>query len=90
MITKDNVEYIAAPIVYQKSTIGAGDSMVAGMAFSLAEGKSIFEMAKYGVACGTAATMTEGTQLCKKKDVDELYKWIILNSVSSKKIKIDA
>ena len=35
MVTRDTVEYVASPIVYQKSTIGAGDSMVAGMAFAL-------------------------------------------------------
>jgi 6-phosphofructokinase 2 len=90
LVTEENVEYIAAPIVYQKSTIGAGDSMVAGMAFALADGKSKSEMAKYGVACGTAATMTKGTQLCKKKDVDELYQWILTNSKTWNRIKIDA
>tara|TARA_R110002033_G_scaffold166331_1_gene204882 strand:+ start:111291 stop:112256 length:966 start_codon:yes stop_codon:yes gene_type:complete len=90
MITKDTVEYIAAPIVLQKSTIGAGDSMVAGMLVGLAQGKSLSEMAKYGVACGTAATMTSGSQLCRKKDVDELYKWITENSKKSTKIKINA
>jgi len=90
LTTKDSVEYIAAPIVYQKSTIGAGDSMVAGMVFALAQGKSLPEMAKYGVSCGTAATMTSGTQLCKMKDVEELNKWIIANSETSHKIKINA
>ena len=90
MITNEIVEYIAAPIVFQKSTIGAGDSMVAGMVYSLAKGKSLSEMAKYGVACGTAATMTPGTQLCEKKDADELFQWITNNSKSAQKIKINA
>ncbi len=90
MITDEIVEYIAAPIVFQKSTIGAGDSMVAGMVYSLAKGKSLSEMAKYGVACGTAATMTPGTQLCEKKDADELFQWIANNSKSAQKIKINA
>lgn len=90
MITNEIVEYIAAPIVFQKSTIGAGDSMVAGMVYSLAKGKSLSEMAKYGVACGTAATMTPGTQLCEKKDADELFQWIANNSKSAQKIKINA
>ncbi len=90
LITRDIVTHIAAPIVFQKSTIGAGDSMVAGMVFALAQGKSLPEMVTYGVACGTAATMTAGTELCKKKDVEELNKWIMTNSESSKKIKINA
>lgn len=90
MITDEIVEYIAAPVVFQKSTIGAGDSMVAGMVYSLDKGKSLSEMAKYGVACGTAATMTPGTQLCKKKDADELFLWIVNNSKSAQKIKTNA
>ncbi len=80
----DDVTYVAAPVVHQKSTIGAGDSMLAGMTFALAHGKPHAEMVKYGVASGTSATMTEGTQLCKRKHVDALYQWLISNSSSSK------
>ena len=76
LVTSDLVEYIPAPTVHQKSTIGAGDSMVAGMTLSIAMGKSISEMAGYGVACGSAATMNPGTQLFKKEDVNKLYDWI--------------
>ena len=77
MITLDEVEYIPAPIVHQQSTIGAGDSMVAGMVLSLAMGKSLSEMARYGVAAGTAATMRSGTQLCEKQNADQLHEWIV-------------
>jgi 6-phosphofructokinase 2 len=28
---------------------------------------------QYGVACGTAATLNPGTELCKKEDADRLY-----------------
>jgi 6-phosphofructokinase 2 len=90
LVTNDKVEYMAAPKVHQKSTIGAGDSMVAGMAFALAEGNTVSEMARYGVACGAAATMTDGTQLCKKKNVEELYKWMVSNSARSRKAVLDA
>lgn len=76
LLTHDSCEHIPAPAVHKKSTIGAGDSMVAGMVLSLAQGRSLSEMARYGVACGTAATTKEGTQLCTKKDADELYDWI--------------
>ena len=47
------------------------------MVVSLLKGKTYSEMVKYGVACGTAATMHEGTQLCNKEDADNLYKWIL-------------
>ena len=87
---REEVTLIAAPVVPKKSTIGAGDSMVAGMAFALAGGKSLAEMARYGVACGTAATMTEGTQLCKKRDVEPLYQWIVSHAMDPKPMKINA
>ncbi|TLP81785.1 1-phosphofructokinase family hexose kinase [Maribacter sp. ACAM166] len=76
LATKYEMEYVPAPTVLQKSTIGAGDSMVAGMVMSLIWGKSFSDMVKYGVACGTAATMHEGTKLCNKDDADKLYEWI--------------
>ncbi|MEX0289884.1 MAG: 1-phosphofructokinase family hexose kinase [Flavobacteriaceae bacterium] len=90
MVTKEQVEYIAAPIVYRKNNNRAGDSMVAGMVFAMTQGKTISEMAQYGVACGTAAIMTEGSQPCRIKDVEELYQWIQANSLNSGKIKINA
>ena len=73
LITKDTFEMITPPKVEQKSTVGAGDSMVAGIIFFLSLGKSIKEAARFGVACGTAATMNPGTELCKKEDAERLY-----------------
>ncbi|MBY0427574.1 MAG: hexose kinase [Cytophagales bacterium] len=69
-------EHVPAPTVHKQSTVGAGDSMVAGMTLSLALGRSLREVVRYGVACGTAATMNKGTELCKKENVDKLYDWI--------------
>jgi 6-phosphofructokinase 2 len=85
LATKEVMAHIPAPTVHQKSTIGAGDSMVAGMVLSLIKGKSLNEMVKYGVACGTAATLHPGTQLCSKEDADGLYEWINTNTVKKTK-----
>lgn len=76
LVTKDVHEKIPAPTVKKLSTVGAGDSMVAGMAWMMEQGKSLSEMVRFGVACGTAATMNEGTQLFKKEEVLKLYEWI--------------
>jgi len=73
LVTKDITEKITAPTVARKSTVGAGDSMVAGIVYFLTEGKNLVEATQYGVACGTAATMNAGTELCKKEDADRLY-----------------
>jgi 6-phosphofructokinase 2 len=76
LATKNNIYHVAAPSVTKKSTVGAGDSMLAGMVMQLAQGNNLFEVIKYGVATGTAATLNSGTELCKKSDVDALYQWI--------------
>jgi 6-phosphofructokinase 2 len=72
LITRDESYQILAPPVKRKSTVGAGDSMVAGIVFSLRKNKSLIEAVKYGVACGTAAIMNPGTELCKLEDVERL------------------
>ena len=73
LITNGIAELIKPPAVKKKSTVGAGDSMVAGIVFYMSQDKSLVESAQYGVACGTAATMNSGTELCRKKDADRLY-----------------
>ncbi len=74
LVTKDVTEFVAAPKVEKKSTVGAGDSMVGGMVWALSQNKTMKEVLQIGVCCGTAATMNEGTQLFKKKDVLRLLK----------------
>jgi 6-phosphofructokinase 2 len=76
VVSKDGYHHVPAPTVARKSTVGAGDSMVAGMVWALLQGKSFIEMAEIGVACGTAATMSPGTQLFRKADAEKLLKWI--------------
>lgn len=73
LVSKDFTEHIRPPYAEKKSTVGAGDSMVAGMIFSLSKGKTLQEAFRYGIASGTAATMNAGTALCKKEDADALF-----------------
>lgn len=72
----DTIEYVVPPTVKQQSTVGAGDSMVAGIVLSLSRGESLREVIKWGVAAGTAATMTAGTELCRKEDVENILNWL--------------
>lgn len=72
LVSKDEVLQMIPPVVKRKSTVGAGDSMVAGLVLSLAGGKSAAEALRFGIACGTAATLNEGTELCHPDDVQKL------------------
>ncbi|MEI6409167.1 MAG: 1-phosphofructokinase family hexose kinase [Bacteroidota bacterium] len=77
LVTKDMLEHVPAPPIVKKSTVGAGDSMVAGMVWALQQQKSYREMVQIGVACGSAATMNTGTHLFEKKDMETLLDWIL-------------
>lgn len=72
MITRDAVFDVPSPVVKSVSTLGAGDSMVAGMVLAISQNKPLPEVLRYGVACGTAATLTHGSELCRKENVDWL------------------
>jgi 6-phosphofructokinase 2 len=77
LLTSDTEFMVKTPAVKKRSTVGAGDSMVAGIILHLSKGKTIKEAFLYGVASGTAATLNAGTELCHKKDVDELYNQLV-------------
>jgi len=76
LVTRNLVKQIIPPPVKIKSTVGAGDCMVAGIVMQLAADTNLTEAVQYGVACGTAATMNPGTQLCIREDVELLYRLI--------------
>jgi len=65
--------YRATPLpVTVRSTVGAGDSAVAGFVFTHASGKGLEECARVATAAGTAATLAPGNQLCRADDVRRL------------------
>jgi 6-phosphofructokinase 2 len=73
MVSEEISERILPPTVPIVSKVGAGDSMVAGIVLSLARGKPLMEAVLFGVAVGTAAVMTPGTELCRREDAERLY-----------------
>lgn len=75
-VSKDCYDHIPAPMVKKNTTVGAGDSMVAGMVYKISKGAEAREIAEFGVACGSAATMGSGTELFDPSDAEKLYQWI--------------
>lgn len=84
LASKEGVVYQTTPSVAVQSTIGAGDSMVAGLIYAIKNNFSDKDILKWGVACGVATTMSEGTLLASKKNVEKVLDMMSLrNSRSS-------
>jgi 6-phosphofructokinase 2 len=61
-----------APPVDVESTVGAGDSSVAGFILAHSRGLDMVECVRMACAAGTATAQTPGTELCHSDDVDRL------------------
>lgn len=68
----------AAPRVKVVNAVGAGDSMAAGLASSLAGGAGLAEALRLGVACGTASVLTQGIGMVRQPDVEELLPRVVV------------
>lgn len=73
LIDKTGVLRMPALKVKARSAVGAGDSFVAAMSLWLARGASAREAFLWGMAAGTAAVLTPGTQMCRREDVERLH-----------------
>ncbi|HBG06605.1 MAG: phosphofructokinase [Geobacteraceae bacterium GWC2_58_44] len=73
LVSEAGTERLQPPTVPIISKVGAGDSMVAGMVLSLARGNDVGDAVRFGVASGTAAVMTPGSELCRREDAERLY-----------------
>jgi 6-phosphofructokinase 2 len=74
LVSEEVSRRIASPVVPIRSRVGAGDSMVAGLVLGLAQGRSLEEAALYGVAAGSAAVMTPGSELCRREDTERIFR----------------
>jgi 6-phosphofructokinase 2 len=72
-----------APRVQVLSTVGAGDSLVAGVATALARGEDLETAVRFGIAAGTAATIHPGTNLCQPHDVERLVPQVLVTGIAS-------
>jgi len=73
----EGIRRFRSPAVPVRSRVGAGDSMIAGIVYSLALGNLLEEAIRFGVAAGAAAVMTPGTELCRGEDTLDIYEKMI-------------
>lgn len=78
LITADAVWRAQSLNVQVQSTIGAGDSFLAGLIWSLSQGHPIETAFRYGMAAGAAALLCPGTALSQAADVHRLLDQVVL------------
>ncbi|MGI9498974.1 MAG: 1-phosphofructokinase family hexose kinase, partial [Geminicoccaceae bacterium] len=78
LIARDQVLAVSSPPVEIQSAVGAGDSFVGALTLSLARGQDLGTALRFGVAAGSAALLTPGTELCRREDVERLYEELIV------------
>lgn len=71
-VTQDRALAAPALKIPFQSAVGAGDAMVAGLAYSLDEGLDLEQTAELAIALSAGACMTEGTQPADVHTVEEL------------------
>jgi 6-phosphofructokinase 2 len=85
LLVSDGQQYLAVPPnVNVESTIGAGDSSVAGFVSGLVRGKDLKQCLIYAVAAGTATTLRQGTALCQKDDFERIVPQVVLTDLLEK------
>lgn len=72
---------VTPPKVKVRSAFGAGDSLVAGIAYVLSKKGDFKEALTVGVACGTASMLSPGETLCTKEDVEVIKKDVIVKTI---------
>ncbi|GEK34873.1 1-phosphofructokinase [Kurthia sibirica] len=78
-VTDELQLHVEAPQGKVINTVGAGDSVVAGVVAQLAQGNRMEDAIKYGIAAGSATAFHE--DLCTKEQVEQLLDHVIVSDI---------
>jgi len=81
LVTHDQVLGAHALPIKPVSVVGAGDSFLGAMIWSLASGHSLPTAFRYGMAAGSAALLEPGAELCRREDVERLLESVEIHAI---------
>jgi 6-phosphofructokinase 2 len=81
LVARDQVLRARAVPIKPISVVGAGDSFLGAMVWSLASGHSIEDAFRYGIAAGSATLLMSGTELCRREDAERLAGEVEVQSI---------
>ncbi len=76
LVCSDGEFELRAPKIEVRSTVGAGDSSIAGFIFSSMKGMRGQELLRHAVAFGSAACLVDGTGAPKASEIERILKMI--------------
>jgi 1-phosphofructokinase family hexose kinase len=62
-----------SPNIEPRSTIGSGDSMIAGILRALGQGRTVDQAFRWGLAAGAATALTDGSAIGDRETIERLY-----------------
>lgn len=83
VVSDEGVFRAIPPPVQARSTIGSGDSMVAGLLHILAQGGSLEEALRWGTAAGAATATTSGAEIAHREQVLELLPQVKIRRIET-------
>lgn len=81
LVTRSGAFRAQALAIKPISAVGAGDSFLGALVFSLADGASLLDAFRNAAAAGAAALLNEGTELCNPADVYRLSREVSIEPV---------
>lgn len=78
------------PAIEARSTVGSGDSMVAGLAIALDEALGLESGLRLGTAAGAATAAIPGTHLCDAAQVSDLESRVLVARLPASQVRITA
>lgn len=78
-VTEEGAFRLNAPSIETVSTVGSGDSFLAGCAVALVQNQPIETVLKTAMACGMANTQFARTGYVSRELVDKFYKTVVTN-----------
>lgn len=81
LFSRTHFLYGMPPSVKTVSTIGCGDTFLAGFLYGYIKGKSPEESLKLAISSGTAKALKEGTSMPEKEDVERIFKKVKIINV---------
>lgn len=71
---------VRPPAIRALNAVGAGDALLAGLVWALVQKQPLDEVARWGVACGSAAASRPGVDFAPMADVQEMFEKLSVKS----------